>query len=1194
MTDDPRVQQLLDQLLDSQATPELVCATCPELLPVVRTRWQQMRRVRADLDALFPPPDDTAPHPAEGVVLPLIPGYEVEEVLGRGGMGIVFRARHLPLNRLVALKMALAGAFAEPLERLRFQREAEAVARLHHPNVVQIYDIGEADGRPYFTMQLVDGGSLAQKLAGTPQPAREAAQLVATLAGAVQAAHATGIIHRDLKPSNVLLAADGTPKISDFGVARRVEEGAGLTQTGVPVGTPSYMAPEQARGRRDAAGPAADVYALGAILYELLTGRPPFRGETASATMHLVLTEEPLPPARLNPRAPRDLETICLKGLQKDPAKRYPTASELAADLERFLKHEPIQARPPGRLERCLRWVRRRPAEAGLLAAVALVVAAGAVGAWLVYQLRAAAHARQIQTDQRVRAVVDRARGLLENGWQAADPAKLNEARAEGNRAVDIARSGDASAAVRQEAEAFQEEADRRLVRAEKNRALLAAVLDVSAPQETSAYTQDSAGRLLVLAQPSADEQYAAAFRNWGLDLDGTAEAEVVERLRRDPDVVVQELIAGVDAWMMERRRQKRPEAEWRRLVRVADRLDSSDQHRRLRALLVGDAPPRAEAVAGLVGVGSPWLALWELARGNAWRRLLEVRKEIDPRMEPVPTAVLLARACVETGDTAGAEEVLRQAAAARPDQVALLMALGKLLERQRPEEAIGYYRAARGQRPSLGIGLSNALVRAGRATQGEEILQELALRQPDNPAIYFALGVNLSGQQKHAKAEAAYRKAVALQPDFAGAHSNLGAALNEQRKHGEAEVASRKAIALRPDFAEAHINLGGALHGQGRPGAAEAAYRKAIALKPDFALAYTNLGGALNDQRRHDEAEEVSRRAIALKPDFAEALTNLGNALSGQGKSGAAEAAYRKAITLKPELAEAPYNLGRILSGQGRLVEAEAAYRKALELKPAYPEALTNLGNALSRQRKLGAAEAAFRKALELKPELAEAHYNLGLALMQRAQFQEAAASLKKAGELFPEGDRGREQVRQLRQQCQRFVILDARLPMILKGTEKPANAAEQLEIARLCYLKKLYASAARLYAEAFAMSPQFAEGPRPGYRYSAACSAALAGCGRGEDSAEAGDAERARWRAQARQWLRADLDAWAKKLDSGLAADRAQVHKILARWREDPDLAGLRDPDALEKLSPAERQECRALWGDHDALLCRARPSP
>jgi tetratricopeptide (TPR) repeat protein len=665
--------------------------------------------------------------------------------------------------------------------------------------------------------------------------------------------------------------------------------------------------------------------------------------------------------------------------------------------------------------------------------------------------------------------------------------------------------------------------------------------------------------------------------------------------------------------------------------------------------------------VAGLVGSGSPWPALWELARGNAWRQLLEVRKDLDPRKEPVLTVVLLAQVCAAVGDVAGAEDVLRQAATARPNQVVLLIALGKLLERHRLEEAIGYYRAARGQHRSLGIGLNNALVRAGRATQGEEVLQQLALQQPDNPAIHFYLGVNLSGQRKHARAEAAYARAVELEPGFAKAYSNLGGALSEQRKHAEAEAACLEALALEPQQAAAHINLGNALFGQGKFAEAEAAYRKAIALEPDFAKAYSNLGSALNEQRKHAEAEAACREAIALEPDLAEAHTNLGNALSNQGKPAAAESAHRQAIALQPDLAEAHYNLGNALRRQRRNGEAEAAYRQAIALQPDHAKAHTNLGNALSGQGKPGEAEAAYRQAITLQPDLAEAHFNLGLALSalrkygeaaaaygkaialqpddaqanyhlgkalyaqgkpgeaeaayrqaialqpgfaeayfdlgiasrQQARFREATAALKKASDLLPKETRSRELAQQLQQQCQRFVILDARLPAISRGAEKPADANEQIEYALLCVLKKLPATAARLYAGAFAMEPQLAEEPSTRYRYTAACSAALAGCGRGADAGEVGDAERAGWRAQARQWLRADLDAWARKLQSGRARDRTQVRQMLTWWRKDPDLAGLRDPEALENLPSAERQECRTLWSDVDALLERARPS-
>jgi serine/threonine-protein kinase len=391
MPDDPRVRHLLDKLVDTSATPEEVCGSCSELLPVVRERWRQICDARAMLDAMFPPMaasgnslPETKP---EGIALPEIPGYEVDAVLGVGGMGVVFRALHIRLNRVVALKMTLAGAYAGPRERERFQREAEAVAVLRHPNVVQIHDVGESAGRPFFTMEFIDGGSLAQKLDGTPLPSRDAAALVKTLAAAVHTAHEAGIVHRDLKPANVLVTADGTPKITDFGLARRLSGEAGLTRTGTAVGTPSYMAPEQASGDPTAVGPAIDIYALGAMLYELLTGGPPFKGETAEETVNQLLTRDPIPPSRLNGKIPRDLETICVKCLRKQPRLRYATAGELAKDLGRFLEGEAISARPEGRLEQFARRVRRRPGiSVAITAGTLFAVISIGVGLWLFTQ----------------------------------------------------------------------------------------------------------------------------------------------------------------------------------------------------------------------------------------------------------------------------------------------------------------------------------------------------------------------------------------------------------------------------------------------------------------------------------------------------------------------------------------------------------------------------------------------------------------------------------------------------------------------------------------------------------------------------------------------------------------------------------------------------------------------------------------
>src|SRR2546423_12177367 len=273
-----------------------------------------------------------------------VPGFEILGELGRGGMGVVYKAKQDGLNRLVALKMVLSGAHAGPSERERFRTEAEAAAALQHPNIVQIYEVGEQDGHPYCALEFCPGGSLADRLRGNPLPPREAARLIEQIARGVHCAHAAGIVHRDIKPGNVLLTADGTPKVTDFGLAKRTG-GSDLTATGAILGTPAYMAPEQAQGHGKDAGPAADLYALGAILYECLTGGPPFRAATPLDTLVQVVEHTPTPPQMLNPKVDADLATICLKCLEKDPARRYASADALAEDLRRYRDGEPIAAR---------------------------------------------------------------------------------------------------------------------------------------------------------------------------------------------------------------------------------------------------------------------------------------------------------------------------------------------------------------------------------------------------------------------------------------------------------------------------------------------------------------------------------------------------------------------------------------------------------------------------------------------------------------------------------------------------------------------------------------------------------------------------------------------------------------------------------------------------------------------------------
>src|SRR6266498_473644 len=309
--------------------------------------------------------------------------YELLEEIGRGGQGVVFRARQKSLNRIVALKVIGLGQWASKAHLKRFRLEAEAAARLDHPSIVPIYEVGERDGQCYFSMKFVDGGQLDQVVKHTPISLRQAVELIAKVARTVRYAHEHGILHRDIKPGNILLDAKGEPHLTDFGLARLVESESTVTRTLEVLGTPSYMAPEQAVGNNAAVGSVTDVYGLGAVLYQLLTGQPPFAGGTTYETIKLLLDTEPRQPRLLNPKIDRDLSTICLKCLEKDPKRRYSSALTLAEDLERWLKHEPIAARHTGVFARGKKWVRRNPTSA--LLAVCLVALAAASG-WIVWK----------------------------------------------------------------------------------------------------------------------------------------------------------------------------------------------------------------------------------------------------------------------------------------------------------------------------------------------------------------------------------------------------------------------------------------------------------------------------------------------------------------------------------------------------------------------------------------------------------------------------------------------------------------------------------------------------------------------------------------------------------------------------------------------------------------------------------------
>jgi serine/threonine-protein kinase len=890
MPDAPRVQELLDELSERQTSPEEVCGACVELLPVVRERWRQMCRARAELDALFPPgvgPGDSLTPPGEPP-LPQVPGYEVEAVLGHGGMGVVFRARHLRLDRPVALKMLLAGAYAGPQELGRFHREAAAVAGLQHPNIVQIFEVGDHEGRPYFTMELLEGGSLARQLSGAPQPARQAAALAATLAGAVAAAHAGGVVHRDLKPANVLLAADGTPKVADFGLARRVGGGPEFTLSGARLGTPSYMAPEQAMGMASAVGPPVDVYALGAILYELLTGRPPFRGETAVETERQVVAEDPVPPSRLNPQTPRDLETICLKCLHKAPAGRYAGARDLADDLRRFLDGQPVRARPVGAVERAVKWARRRPAAALLVAALlALFGAAAGAGLWLRQQeedRQAAKAQRQGQARQAVATALGRANDLRRaEKWPEA-----LEVLAEASTRFAEADSPPLEKQLEQARSDFRIAADLKRVRE-------------SYPLRDSGEPD--------YRQRAMDFQ--AAFERAGLRI-------------------------GEDAG---------PVVDYVRASAIRDQLVAALEDRALVAFLLGDDPlvGRLLEIARSADPEPRWCDRFRQL--SAWRntdQLLRLAAEAST-VSPPPAHDLALLGCLLSRGTIMGQGIatLREACRRQPDDFWLNRETGASLRlANRTAESVAYYRAALALRPDnvgvhqeLGLVLfatnqvDDALAEYRRAVQLSPDLS------PDSRSSRQRLVNGLGRAGRWVEAADECRKALDVDPRGYYPPYVLGMALYANQRDEDALVMLRKAVDADPEAADPYYSLGLCLVRLGRHHEAVTAFRRLTEVTPRNSNARGLLAQELAAVGRTKEAIAELQTGIALVPQDPGLDVALGELLRTQGQPEGAAAAFREAAGLLPESTAAWDGLAAALLDRGRFADARAATERLIDL---------------------------------------------------------------------------------------------------------------------------------------------------------------------------------------------------------------------------------------------------------------------
>jgi serine/threonine-protein kinase len=891
MDKETRIRALVAEVLDSNSTPEHACRECPELLQPVRNRLERVRRFKARIGELFPSHGNSGGAPTTFTrstrAMPAIPGYEVLDMIGAGGMGVVFRAQHLKLKRDVAIKMMLAGGYASEQELERFTREAQAVAALRHPNIVQVYEAGEQDGFPYFVMEFLDGGTLDGALAGAPQTARKAAETVAVLSRAVQAAHESGIVHRDLKPGNVLQSSDGTLKIADFGLARRLagETEPRITLAGVRIGTPSYMSPEQAMGGKDV-GRESDVYSLGAILYEMLTGRPPFRGETVAETERQVLHDEPVRPSLLNPRTPRDLETICLKCLQKRPEDRYAAAIGLAEDLHRFLTGQPIEARAVSRVERAWRWCRRNPlAAAFLLTALALVGVASGVGVWFVRQ-QAEKLAESVQQDRESRGVIgaataqaerlgkafefgearlvlERVKGPLEEGWRSLPPTVRDDLRQQ------LRRAG--------------------------------VTLDLAERLKTA---RDQAASIVEgRARPTAAEPlYASAFSEAGLGRAGDPIEVVAAAVHASP--LHEELVAALDDWASITRDPER--RAW--LLAVSRGADPDPLRDRVR---------------------QP--GLW--ADGEALARLTEGTEAaaFSPQL-----ASAVAR--VVRDHHKEALSMLMMTQARFPQDSGINYELGIALCREgREMEGLGYLRAAMSVRPAACShnGVGYALMKLDRMDEALDHFQEAVRLDPKYAAAQFDLGDVLQRKGRLDEAVTHFQQAFEIDPELGAAQVSLGAAACAQGRFDDALAHYQQAARIDPGDAMAHDGLCFVLRVKGQLDEAIAEGEEALRLKSEYADGENNLAYALYLKGRVDDAIEHYRRAISINPADAMPHHNLAGALKSKGLLDESIDQYRQAINLDPNLAPAHSNLGAALRAKGQVDEAILQYLEAVRIDP-------------------------------------------------------------------------------------------------------------------------------------------------------------------------------------------------------------------------------------------------------------------
>jgi serine/threonine-protein kinase len=1109
--------------------------------------------------------------------------YQLGEELGRGGMGKVLKGRDPELDRDLAIKMLLEEHQERPEMVQRFLVEARINGRLQHPGIVPIYDLDRfPDQRPFFTMKLVQGRKLAELLAERPDPTHDLPRFLKIFEQVCQTlayAHSKGVIHRDLKPRNIMVGEFGEVQVMDWGLAKvlpPVEEklplkdeaglspasgtgSASLSRVGQVMGTLAYMPPEQARGEIDKLDERCDVFGLGAILCVILTGKPPYRGEKGKVLNLAQQADQADALARLDScGADADLVRLAKGCLQPQVEDRPRNAAVVAEHVTAYLvgvqerlrqaeveraaaqaREEEARARAEAEAQALRAERRARQRTLALAASLLLLLSGvGAAGWWYQQQL-AAQTLRQEQATGEVkgalREVVQlraRALTLLDNpeSWKATlEAAGLAVKRAEALLQQEPQLAGTALA---QEVEQSRVE----LEADAKDHQLVTAFEQVLF--KMSEFHQQRYTKVEVY------EDVQKALAQWGLRLAEVPAARATSLLQQRPREIQDRLTAILHFCLSRVPTTEKKEKKWLREVLATADPDS-------------------------------WRQQVRQAVGNKDAMFLEkLMDKADVAQQAPSFLVEVAHEPLLKGKP-GQIALLRRAQEAHPQNFWLNFELSLVLFKSIFPG--GTIRAAREEE----LPVVHEMIRFLTAA--------LALR-PQSPLVHNNLGLALHAQGEVKGAIACLKKVLDLDPEIAKAHNNLGLALQAQGDVKGAIACFTKALVLDPKYAPAHSNLGQALLAQGNLKGAIECFQKALILDPKLTQAHNNLGVALANQGDVKGAIACFTKALDLDPKDAGAHTNLGNALQAQGDVQGAIACFKKALALDPKYALAHSNLGAVLYAQGEVQGGIACLKKALTLDPKLVQAHYNLGLTLKDKADWKGAIACFKKALDLDPKLVQAHANLGQVLLAQGAFQEARAATQQALQLLPVSHLLRQPITQQLEACQRLLELDARLPALLTGNEQPADAAERVEFAEVCQYKRFYAASARFYKDAFAANPKLAEDPTYADRYHAACSAALAGCGEGEDAVKPDAKKRAYWRKQALTWLQADLAMWSKQLETDKPEARSRVRKTLQSWQYNLQLAGLRDEKALAKLPEAEQQACRQLWADVDKLLKRS----